>query len=161
FPSWELVNLQRGVDAYLAARSPHAEWFGIAGASRYHQDLVDMLSHSAQMGGYRLGAVDYTTVASGPERTTEAVPPGLVGSVAPDGQPVVIAMRGQLEHHPGNGCTLRVLAASRATATTVNAEVELLMRVHDVFRGQVLSFDMNEHRGNELVSFLPRPQLCA
>ena len=36
FPSWELVNLQRGVDAYLAARSPRAQWFGLAGRGRRH-----------------------------------------------------------------------------------------------------------------------------
>jgi ATP-dependent 26S proteasome regulatory subunit len=35
------------------------------------------------------------------------------------------------------------------------------MRVHDVFRGQVLSFTESEHHGNELVSFLPRPQVTA
>ncbi|MGH3927476.1 MAG: AAA family ATPase, partial [Pseudonocardiaceae bacterium] len=159
FAAWELVNVQRGVDAYLAARSPHAQWFGIAGSSRHHQDLIDMLTHSDQYGGYRLGAVDYTTVATGPDSTTEAVQLGLVRSVAPDGQPVVIAMRGQPEHHSDTGCSVRVLAASRETATAVTAEVERLMRIHDVFRGQVLSFDMSEYRGNEMVSFLPRPQL--
>ncbi|MGH3766086.1 MAG: AAA family ATPase [Pseudonocardiaceae bacterium] len=161
FAGWELVNLQRGVDAYLAARSPLAQWFGIAGSGRHHQDLVDMLTHSDQSGGYRLGAVDYTTVATGPDSTTEAVQLGLVRSVAPDGRPVVIVMRGQPEHHHGAGCSLRVLAASRETATAVNAEVERLMRIHDVFRSQVLSFDMSEHRGNEMVSFLPRPRLSA
>ncbi|MDQ3762916.1 MAG: ATP-binding protein [Actinomycetota bacterium] len=159
FAAWELANLQRGVDAYLSARSPHAQWFGIAGSGRYHQDLVDMLSHSDHYGGYRLGAVDYTTVATGPDSTTEAVQLGLVRSVAPDGQPVVIAMRGQPVHPGDGGCSLRVLAASRQTATAVHAEVERLMRIHDVFRGQVLSFDMSEYRGNEMVSFLPRPRL--
>ncbi len=161
FAVWDLVNLQRGLDAYLASQSPQAHWFGIAGSGRGHQDLVDMFSHSDQYGGYRLGAVDYATVATGPASTTEAVQLGLVRSTAPDGQPVVIAMRGQPEHHGGAGCSLRVLAASRETATVVNAEVERLMRVHDVFRGQVLSFDVSEHRGNAMVSFLPRPQLCA
>lgn len=159
FAAWELVNLQRGIDAYLAARSPHAEWSGITGSGRHHQDLIDMLNHPDQHGGYRLGAVDYTTVANGPDSTTEAVQLGFVRSIAPDGQPVVIAMRGRLEHQGGGGCSLRVIAASRAAATAVTAEVERLMRVHDVFRGQVLTFDTSEYRGNEMVSFLPRPQL--
>ena len=35
------------------------------------------------------------------------------------------------------------------------------MRVHDAFRGQVLSFTESEHHGNELVSFLPRPAVTA
>lgn len=158
FAAWELVNLQRGVDAYLAARSPQAQWFEIAGSARHHQGLVDMLTDD-QYGSYRLGAVDYTTVATGPDSTIEAVQLGLVRSVAPDGQPVVIAIRGQPEHPGDGGCVLRVLAALRETATAVTAEVERLMRMHDVFRGQVLSFDMSEYRGNEMVSFLPRPRL--
>ncbi|MBC6463069.1 AAA family ATPase, partial [Actinomadura sp. HBU206391] len=32
---------------------------------------------------------------------------------------------------------------------------------HDVLRGQVLKFGASEHHGNELVSFLPRPELTA
>ena len=30
-PSFEHVNLQRGMDAYLAKHTPDATWFGIAG----------------------------------------------------------------------------------------------------------------------------------
>jgi SpoVK/Ycf46/Vps4 family AAA+-type ATPase len=54
-------------------------------------------------------------------------------------------------------CTLEVLAADREAATAARDEVERLMRAHDVFRGQVLSFAESEHHGNELVTFLPRP----
>jgi ATP-dependent 26S proteasome regulatory subunit len=46
-------------------------------------------------------------------------------------------------------------------AVAVRNEIERLMRARDVFRGQVLSFGVSEHRGNELVSFLPRPGLSA
>jgi ATP-dependent 26S proteasome regulatory subunit len=35
------------------------------------------------------------------------------------------------------------------------------MREHDAFRGAILQFDINERRGNELVSFLHRPELTA
>lgn len=31
FPIWEHVNVQRGVDAYLAAHAAGAQWFGPAG----------------------------------------------------------------------------------------------------------------------------------
>lgn len=31
FPKWEHVNVQRGVDAYLAAHAAGAQWFGPAG----------------------------------------------------------------------------------------------------------------------------------
>ncbi len=159
FPAWEHANLQRGVDAYLAEYSPDARWFGPMGSARSHQDIMDMLAAAAQHGSYQLGAVDHDTVAVGPDAVTEAVTLGLVRTVAPDRTPVVIAVRGPTDYH--ESCQLRVLAAERATATAVRDEVERLMRAHDVFRGQVLLFDVTAHRGNQLVSFLPRPHLAA
>ena len=45
FPSWEHVNLQRGVDAYLAAHAAGAQWFGPAGGGhRPHEDVLSLLS---------------------------------------------------------------------------------------------------------------------
>src|SRR6185312_12599664 len=53
------------------------------------------------------------------------------------------------------------LAADRPSAAATRDEIGRLMRAHDVFRGQVLSFTQSEHHGNELVSFLPRPRVTA
>jgi ATPase family associated with various cellular activities (AAA) len=158
-PSWEHANLQRGVDAYLAEHSPDAAWFGVAGMAHVHQDLVDMLAMAAS-GMYRLGAVDYISVAVGPDRSMDAVQFGMVRTVAPDGTPVVIAVRG-VPPHSEPVCALQVLAADRHTATAVRERVEALMREHDVFRGQVLTFGFSEFRGNQLVTFQPRPALTA
>jgi hypothetical protein len=162
FGTWEHVNLQRGVEAYLAEHSPDATWFGIAGGGRSHQEVVDMLASAGMGHGYELGAVDYTTVATGADSVTEAVQLGLVRSAAPSGAPVVIAVRGSaagFNHQPN--CMLQILAADRAAATAVRDEIEQQMRKHDAFRGAILQFDVNEQRGNELVSFLPRPNLTA
>ncbi len=159
-PSWEHANLQRGVDAYLARHSRDAAWFGVAG-SRHFTGVVDMLTMADTDGHYRLGAVDYTTVATGPSAATEAVQLGLVCTAAPDGSPVVLAVQGAEEDHGEDRCHLQVLAARRATAAAVREEILALVREHDVFRGQVLSFGTSEHRGNRLLSFLPRPELRA
>jgi hypothetical protein len=160
FEGWEHVNVHRAVEAYLAAHSPRAEWFGIAG-NRMHQSLIDMLTTAAQHGAYQLGAVDYVTVATGPDTATEVVQFGLVATVAPDGGPVVLALQGPSEDRGEMRCAFQVLAADRATATLVRAEVEQLAREHDLFRGKVLAFGVSEHRGNQLLSFLPRPVLSA
>ena len=45
-PAFEHANLQRGVDAYLAAHSPDATWFGIAG-NRHFSTVIDMLAEAA------------------------------------------------------------------------------------------------------------------
>jgi hypothetical protein len=159
-PSFEHVNLQRAVDTYLTRYTPDATWFGIAGNKGY-LTVIDMLADAATSRGYQLGAVDYTTVATGPSTATEAVQLGLVCTSAPDGTPVVLALQGAREDHGEERCHLQLLAADRATAATVREEIERLMRSQDVFRGQVLSFGASEHRGNQLLTFLPRPSLRA
>ena len=158
FGVWEHVNLQRGLDAYLAAHSPEAQWYGIAGAGRNHQDLVDMLTDTALRGNYHLGAVDYRTVATGPDSATEAVQVGLVNSVAPDGTPVVLAVRGPNEFRQRQ-VMLHVIAPDKAIATAARDEIERLMKEHNAFRGALLQLDVNENRGNELLTFLRRPEL--
>ncbi len=158
-PSWEHVNVHMGAVAYVDAHSPGARRFGVGGVGRDHQDLMDLLAGADQHGMYQLGAVDYTALAAGPDRTVDAVQLGFVATSAPDGTPVVLGVRGGMQHYGHPSCELRVLAPDRETATAVRDEVERLVRAHDVFRGAVLSFDVNEHHGNELISFLPRPEL--
>lgn len=159
-PSFEHVNLQRGVDAYLARHTPDATWFGIAG-NRAFLSVTDMLAEAATGRAYQLGAVEYTTVATGPTTSTEAVQLGMVCTSAPDGAPVVLALQGAQEMRGEEACHLQLLAADRSTAAAVRDEIEALTREHDAFRGQVLSFGVSEHRGNQLLTFLPRPSLTA
>ncbi|MBF8186851.1 ATP-binding protein [Nonomuraea sp. K274] len=177
FTSWEHASLQRGVEAYLAARGgphggPHGggEWFGVSGHGREHNDTIDILSGRGPE-HFEIGAVDYATTAVGPDETIEVVTFGLAMTSAPDGAPIVIALRGPAETFrkpmpmpmPGpfgrEGCRIEVIAASRASATAAREEIERLMREHDALRGQILTFGMSEHRGNSLVTFLPRPSL--
>ncbi|PZG41199.1 ATPase [Spongiactinospora gelatinilytica] len=161
FPRWEHANLQRGVDAYLARYSPGAEWFGISGESRHGYDYADMLTMMSRgWDRFDLGAVGYATAAIGPRDTMEVVSAGLVCAHAPDGTPLVIGLRTWLEHGPPQ-CRIEVLAASRDGARAARDEITRLMHEHDVFRGRILSFAWTEHRGNELLSFLPRPQIAA
>src|SRR5215469_3867648 len=183
FPIWEHVNVQRGVDAYLAAHAPGEQWFGPAGGGhRPHEDMLSLLSMpphavvawagprgparamvrggAGRGGDSAVGAASYGTAAAGPAENTEVVTLGLVAAAAPTGAPVVIGIRDESRFGPPV-CTLEVLAAGRETATATRDEIDQLMRVHDVFRGQVLSFSQSEHHGNGLVTFLPRPAVTA
>ena len=188
FPSWEHMNIQRGVDAYLAAHAAGAQWFGPPGGGhRPNEDMLSLLTLPAHAGmAFRAGpgppgppgpartvvragagwgdaaagAASYGTAAVGPEENTEVVTLGLVAAAAPAGAPVVIGVRDESRFGPPL-CMLEVLAADREAATTTRDEIERLMRAHDVFRGQVLSFARSEHHGNDLVTFLPRPAVTA
>jgi hypothetical protein len=176
FPSWENVNVQRGVDAYLAARGSTPDWFGAAGLShRPHEDLLSLINMPGHASPIRVrpglvrfaptnemqvGSASYGTAPVGPQENTEVVTFGLVTTTAPDGSPVVIGIRDESRFGPPF-YNLEILAADQAAASATRDEIDRLKRVHDVFRGQVLSFTSSEHHGNELVTFLPRPAIAA
>lgn len=182
FPSWEHVNVQRGVEAYLRAHAPGAQWFGPPGGGhRPHEDMMSLLSMPAYVGIVRagppgaarvmvgrgapgddaaVGAATYGTAAVGPEENTEVVSLGLVAAASPGGAQVVIGIRDESRFGPPF-CILEVLAAGREAAITTRDEIDQLIREHDVFRGQVLSFAESEHHGNGLVTFLPRPAVSS
>lgn len=84
---------------------------------------------------------------------------GLVASRSPDGAPVVLAMQGPMEERGDNRCSLQVLAADRETAAVTRAAVERHIERHNLFQGKVMAFGVSEHRGNQLLTFLPRPSL--
>lgn len=75
YPLWEHANVQRGIDAYLAARPGEAEWFGV-GPGHGHEDLATMLT-AAGPGG-QVTAVVHGTAAIGPDAVMEVVLAGAV-----------------------------------------------------------------------------------
>jgi hypothetical protein len=161
FQIWDHVNIQRGVDAYLAAHGTGARWFGMAtGMMRPHQDLLSRLAMPGPGPMGRLGNASYGTAPVGPDADTEVVTLGLVAASAPAGTPVIIGMRAEREFGPPYG-ELEILAADRDAASTTRAKIARLASEHNVFRGQVLSFGVSEYHGNELVAFLPRVPLTA
>jgi DNA polymerase III delta prime subunit len=177
FPTWEHVNLQRGVEAYLAAHGSDGTWFGVSGAMRRpHEDLMTLITTdgpalmplrvaaggfgAAAAGQGRLAAASFGTAPVGPDENTEVVLLGMIATAAPGGAPVVIGIRSTAALGPPF-CFLDVLAANQEAAIAARNEIDRLTRLHDAFRGQVLSFSQSEHHGNELVSFLPRPAVAA
>jgi hypothetical protein len=157
FPLWEHVNVQRGVDAYLAAHGGEG-WMGLADG--WHRPHENLLAHVNSSSASRLSAANYGTAPIGPDALTEVVVFGLMPTAAPDGTPVVIGIRAEQDYSPIYA-GLELLAADRAAAIATRDEIDRLIRANNVFRGQVMSFSESEHYGNELVSFLPRPELTA
>jgi hypothetical protein len=161
FQIWDHVNVQQGVNAYLAAHGSTGTWFGVTGPGhRPDGDLLSLITMSAHISMIRLAAASYGTAAVGPEENTEVVTLGLIATAAPDGTPVVIGLHSVEQFGPPH-CTLEVLAADPAPGSATRDEIGRLIRAHNVFRGQVLSFSVSEHHGNQLVSFLPRPTVAA
>ncbi|RVX38907.1 ATPase family protein associated with various cellular activities (AAA) [Nonomuraea polychroma] len=156
---YEHAALQVAADLYLDAHSPGAQWFGIVGGERRWESIINMLLSAMREGSRMFGRPDYGTAPIGPDATIEVVQLGLVATTAPDGSPVVIGLSNRDDYDAYS--LLTVLSAGRQAATAVRGEIDRLMREHDPFRGQVLSFGFSEHRDNELLTFLPRPELGA
>ncbi|MGW4471653.1 AAA family ATPase [Nonomuraea sp. NPDC004354] len=156
---WEHAGLQAGTDRYLAARSPGAEWFGVMGGERRWESVINMLLYALRDGSRLLGRPDYGSAPVGPAESMEVVQLGMVASRAPDGTPVVLVVT-SVDDYQGHSM-LTVLSSSRTAASATRDEIERLKRRHDPFRGQVMSFGFSEHKENELLTFLPRPELAA
>ncbi|MEU6786180.1 ATP-binding protein [Nonomuraea angiospora] len=154
---YEHAALQTAADLYLDAHSPGAQWFGIVGGERRWESIINMLLAAMREGSRLLGRPDYGTAPIGPDTTIEVVQLGLVATAAPDGTPVLIGLSNK-DDYDGHSL-LTVLAARRDAASAVRDEVNRLKQGNDPFRGQVLSFGFSEHRENELLTFLPRPEL--
>ena len=82
FPKWEHVNVQRGVDAYLAARpsgmdQEEAGWFGPPGGAHHpHENLLSVISTPGQFGGgFRIAGPRGIRVAPGGRTGAGAGPP--------------------------------------------------------------------------------------
>ena len=156
--TWEHLSVHRGVSAYLADASPLADWFGLPGTNmRAHTDLATLLQMDPTS---QLSSADYLLLACGPDATEEAVSFGLIGTVAPDGTPVVLALR-EVQLNGPPQIVVEVLAEHRAAASQLLERLQDLVAEHDALRGQVLSFSVSEHMGNQLVKFLPRPAVAA
>jgi len=161
FPIWDHVNVQRGVDAYLAAHGSTGTWFGASGGAGHSDEgLLPLVTMSLHYEWIRFGAASYGTAPVGPDENTEVVNLGLIATAAPGGAPVLVGLRAE-QRYGEPYCMLEVLATDRATGTATRDEIGELIRAHNAFRGQVLSFSISEHHGNELVSFLPRPGVAA
>jgi hypothetical protein len=160
FQIWDHVNVQQGVNAYLAAHGSNGTWFGATGGGHYSDEgLLSLVTTSARYSMIQFGAASFGTAPVGPDENTEVVMLGLIATDAPDGAPVVVGLRAEQQYNPY--CSLEILAADRAPGTATRDEIGRLMREHNVFRGQMLSFTTSEHYGNDLVSFLPRPTVTA
>jgi len=96
FPIWDHVNVQRGVDAYLAAHGSTGTWFGAGGGGRHSDEgLLSLVTMSMHFPMIRFGAASYGTAPVGPEENTEVVTLGLIATAAPDGAPVVVGLRAE------------------------------------------------------------------
>jgi cell division protease FtsH len=156
---FEQANLHLALSAYVSSGGRSNELVGIGGQGREHHALSEILSAAAQHGAFPLGAVDYAAVAVGPGVERTVVNFGLY-LVADGDHRLAVLLRGSSERHGRPMAGLEVLAADPAAAERLLAAVRALAVEHNIFRGQVVSFEPYEFgHGAGPVRFHERPAL--
>jgi ATPase family associated with various cellular activities (AAA) len=161
WPSYDRVNVQTGVDAWVA--SPGRE-HRLVGLTQYrHRDfgLADLL-HSTEGRGPGIGSVETQALPAGPGGVSRpCVQCAIYLTSDADGQAVLL-VRGPEEHGMHRGVSVEVAATSADRATAIVAEVRELSIEHNVFRGHVIAFgdEVFDRDENALLTFVDRPEVA-
>jgi ATPase family associated with various cellular activities (AAA) len=159
WPRYDQVNVQAGLDAWLAGPDREHEVSGLTGFRHSIFGLADLAQPGPRQFGIGLGSVSTEPLPAGPGGITRACVRCALYRVTSPGGPLVLLVRGPEEHGPSEDVTVEVACADAARGQSVLEEIRRLAITHNVFRGHVISFGdevFHHHRG-ALLQFLDRP----
>lgn len=162
WPPYEHVNLQVALDHWLATDRRSHQLIGLTGFQNRMFTLADLSQPMTAAHGPGIGSVAFESVACGPGgQTMSCVRCGLY-LVDESGQRLALLFREEAQHGPRgrSGIAIEVLCPDPTRGSQVLQELRELALRHNVFRGQVLSFDQEMFGpGSGLLGFLERPQM--
>jgi hypothetical protein len=166
WPGYEHVNVQVALDMWLDEEDRKHELVGMANFRHYDFGLADLLR--AQHDDYEdygpvPGNIAWTHLASGPDgRVRQAVRAGLYLVEDGDTRSAILLRAGDPERG-SSGVHLGVLADRPGSAAAIAATLRALALEHNVFRGQVISFDRGDMFGERdtVLKFHVRPKVRA
>jgi len=162
WPSYDQVNVQVGLDAWLAEGDRDHTLVGLTDFRHRSFGLGDLMRSQHHEYGPFPGTVAWTNLSSGPEgQVRQAVRAGLYLVVEGDVHAALLVLSGDPEEG-SVGVRLHVAADVPGRAAGIAAEVRASALHHNVFRGQVVSFDhdMFGERG-AVLQFHTRSDLSA
>ena len=137
YPPYDQANVHLALTAWFGGEP---ELVGVSGMHRGHHTLTELLQLAGQHGAFGVGPVDYANVAISPDDELACVDFGFFLGAGTDG-PVAVLMRGPRPDYGTASVMVEVLAASRDAAARVLGDLPALIAEHNVFRGQVVSFE--------------------
>jgi hypothetical protein len=185
WPAFDQVNVQAGLDAWLAGPGLRHELLGLTGVRRGPLDLADLttgelpgwpasvpgigsvttVARPARPGGITVPGIGSVTTAArpaGPGGITRAcVICGVYLVTGPGGQRYAVLLRGPSDDDPHEAVRVQVTATDQATAGQILDQIRALAIRHNVYRGQVISFDADAQglASGSAAGFLDRPRL--
>jgi ATPase family associated with various cellular activities (AAA) len=137
---YDHVNLQAGLDAWLAGWRREHELVGLTGFQHENFGLADLLQPAAEHLWLGVGSVAMAALPCGPGGQTMACVRCGLYLVDDAGTRLALLLRGPSDHDPDGNATLEVACADQAAAQRVVDEVRRQAVARNVFRGQVISF---------------------
>jgi len=164
---YDHVNLQAGVDAWLARWDREHELVGLTGFRHASFGLADLMRPGTETAGLGVGSVAMTARPAGPAGQTRACVMCGLYLVGDGAAPMAMLLRGPDDADPEADASLEVACADQAAAQQVVEEVRQHAVARNVFRGQVISLrgEMFGHGrggsggGGQALRFLERPRL--
>jgi hypothetical protein len=161
WPAYDHVNVQGGIDRWLAAAAGRHHLLGLTGFRHRMFGLADLCQPDGNQ-GMHIGGVAMRDLPSGPDGAVRScVQCGLY--LYEDGDlRMVVLLRGTDQRGPQPDATLEVVANDPAAARALLSDVRTLAVEHSVYRRQVVSFGDEAfgpaHGG--LLAFHSRPRLA-
>jgi cell division protease FtsH len=153
WPGYDRVNVQVGLDAWLAGPGRGGELAGLTGF--HHGGLADLIQND-QWNGVRMGSPATDLLPAGPGGVTLACLQCALCLVADEQRPLALLLQ-----VAGPEISVEVACADRGRARQVIDDIRRLSIERNVFRGHVISFGrevFGPHQ-RELLSFLERPEV--
>jgi hypothetical protein len=162
WPAYDQVNVQTGLDAWLAAPGRTHQ---LVGLTRYrHRDfgLADLLQGSGQPWDPGVGSVATEALPAGPDDATRACVQCGIYLTTDAGGGAALLVRGPEEHGSMEGVQLEVACSQPERGEEIVGQIRELALRHNVFRGHVIAFgdEVFGHRGGALLSFAERPAVA-
>jgi hypothetical protein len=159
---YDHVNLQAGLDAWLAGPLREHELVGLTGFRNAGFGLADLTRPGAEHAGIGVGSVAMAARPAGPAGLTRACVACGLYLVNDAGRRLAVLLRGPDERDPDGDASLEVACANPAAAQGVVEEVRRQAAARNVFRGHVITFGepvFGHGRGGGPLRFLHRPRL--
>ncbi len=164
WPAYEHVNVQVGLEAWLAGDGRSHELVGLVGVRHFDFGLEDLLRTGMGRHGPQPGNVAWMNLPSGPGgEVRRAVRTGLyLVTDTSTGTEVRAALMLRSSDPEFGGVQVHLVADREGTASAIASDLRRLALEHNVFRGQVLSFgeDMFGDDG-AVLSFHERPTMTS
>ena len=165
WPGYEHVNVQAGLDAWLADAGRTSRLVGIVGHQHRPFGLGELLSDENRPGdpfGPRPGNAASVNLACGPDGAVRPCIRCGIYLVSQGDVRMAVLLRGAAPEYGQNHVSVQVMSTDSSAGRSAVAEIRARALEENVFRGQVLSFGQEVFgHGQTLLTFHRRPHLAA